>query len=54
LDKLKADHPQANVITTPVVDIPKRHIGVAMSLAKQVPPELAVPLNAAIEQFRKK
>ena len=54
LDKLKADHPQANIITTPVAEIPKRHIGVAMSLAKQVPPELAAPLNAAIEQFRKK
>jgi hypothetical protein len=54
LDKLKADHPQANLITTPLAEIPKRHIGVAMNLAKQVPPELAVPLNAAIEQFRKK
>jgi hypothetical protein len=54
LDKLKADHPQANIITTPVAEIPKRHIGVAMSLARQVPPDLAAPLNAAIEQFRKK
>ena len=54
LDKLKADHPQANIITTPVAEIPKRHIGIAMSLAKQVPPDLAAPLNAAIEQFRKK
>ena len=54
LDKLKADHPQANIITTPVAEIPKRHIGIAMSLAKQVPPELAAPLNAAIEQIRKK
>lgn len=54
LDKLKADHPEAKIITTPVAEIPKRHIGVAMSLAKQVPPDLAVSLNAAIEQFRKK
>ena len=54
LDKLKADHPQANIITTPVAEIPKRHIGIAMSLAKHVPPELAAPLNAAIQQFRKK
>jgi len=54
LDKLKADHPQANIITTPLAEIPKRHIGVAMSLANQVPPDLAAPLNAAIEQFRKK
>ena len=53
-DKLQADHPQAKIITTPVAEIPKRHIGVAMSLAKQAPPELAAPLNAAIEQFRKK
>jgi hypothetical protein len=54
LDKLKADHPQANIITTPLAEIPKRHIFVAMSLAKQVPPDLAAPLNAAIELVRKK
>lgn len=54
LDKLKADHPQAKIITTPVADIPKRHIFVAMNLAKQAPPELAAPLNAAIDEFRKK
>ena len=54
LDKLKADHPQAKIITTPLAEIPKRHIFVAMNLAKQAPPEIAVPLNAAIEQFRKK
>ena len=54
LDKLQADHPQAKVVTTPVAEIPKRHIFVAMNLAKQAPPELAAPLNAAIEQFRKK
>ncbi len=53
-DKLRADHPQAKIITTPVSEIPKRHIFVAMNLAKQAPPELAAPLNAAIEQFRKK
>lgn len=54
LDKLQADHPQAKIITTPLAEIPKRHIFVAMNLAKQAPPELAAPLNAAIEQFRKK
>jgi hypothetical protein len=54
LDKLKADHPEAKIITTPLAEIPKRHIGVAMSLAKQVPPDLAAPLNAAIELVRKK
>lgn len=54
LAKLQADHPQAKIITTPIAEIPKRHIFVAMNLAKQVPPELAAPLNAAIEQFRKK
>jgi len=54
LDKLKADHPQAKIITTPVADMPKRHIFVAMNLAKQAPPELAAPLNAAIDEFRKK
>jgi len=54
LDKLKADHPQAKILTTPLAEIPKRHIFVAMNLAKQAPPELAAPLNAAIEKFRKK
>jgi hypothetical protein len=54
LDKLKADHPEAKIITTPLAEIPKRHIFVAMSLAKQVPPDLAAPLNAAIELVRKK
>lgn len=54
LDKLKADHPQAAIVTTPPAEIPKRHIGVAMNLAKQVPPDLAAPLNAAIELYRKK
>jgi hypothetical protein len=54
LDKLRADHPAAGIITTPVEEIPKRHIFVAMRLAKQVPPELARPLNAAIEETRKK
>ncbi|MFM8471486.1 MAG: hypothetical protein ACKODH_16245 [Limisphaerales bacterium] len=54
LAKLQADHPQAKILTTPLAEIPKRHIFVAMNLAKQAPPELAAPLNAAIEQFRKK
>jgi hypothetical protein len=54
LDKLKADHPQAKIITTPVADMPKRHIFVAMNVAKQAPPEVAAPLNAAIDEFRKK
>lgn len=53
-DRLKADHPQANIITTLPAEIPKRHIFVAMNLAKQAPPEISVPLNAAIEQHRKK
>ena len=54
LDRLQADHPQAKIITTPLAEIPKRHIFVAMNLAKQAPPELAAPLNAAIEQVRRK
>lgn len=53
-DKLQADHPQAKVITTPVSEIPKRHIFVATNLAKQAPPELAEPLKAAIEAVKKK
>jgi hypothetical protein len=54
LAKLQADHPQAKILTTPLAEIPKRHIFVARNLAKQAPPELAAVLNAAIEQSRKK
>jgi hypothetical protein len=50
LDKLQADHPEAKIITTPVAEIPKRHIFVARNLAKQAPPDLAAALNAAIKQ----
>ena len=53
LDKLKTDHPNAKITTTPVADIPKRHICVAMNLVKQAPPDLVAPLQAAIEEFRK-
>lgn len=49
----KADHPQAKIIMTPVADMPKRHVFVAMNVAKQAPPEVAAPLNAAIEEFQK-
>jgi hypothetical protein len=54
LDKLQADHPQAKILTTPLDEIPKRHIFVARNLAQQAPPELAAPLQAAIENIRKK
>ena len=55
LDKFKADHPNMKIIglLTPE-EIVKRHSGAAANIAKQAPPELAAPLNAAIEQFRKK
>lgn len=53
LDKLQADHPQAKIITTPEAEIAKRHLPVAMNIANQAPPEVAAPLNAAIEQLRK-
>lgn len=53
LAKLQAEHPQAKLITTPLAEIPKRHIFVAMNLAKQVPPDLAASLNAAIESTKK-
>jgi hypothetical protein len=53
LDKLQADHPKAKIITTPVAEIPRRHIFVARNLAKQAPPDLAAALNAAIKQNSK-
>lgn len=53
LAKLKADHPQANIIMTPVADMPKRNSCVAGNVAKQAPPDVAAPLNAAIEEFQK-
>lgn len=49
LAHLQSDHPQAKIITTPLSEIPKRHLFVAMSLAKQLPSELAAPLRTAIE-----
>ncbi|NBP84075.1 MAG: hypothetical protein EBU54_02235 [Mycobacteriaceae bacterium] len=55
LDKFKADHPNMKItgLLTPE-EIVKRHSGAAANIAKKAPPELAAPLNAAIEQFRKK
>ena len=54
LDKFKADHPNMKItgLLTPE-EIVKRHSGAAANIAKQAPPDLAAPLNAAIEQFRK-
>jgi len=54
LDKFKADHPNMKItgLLTPE-QIVKRHSGAAANIAKQAPPELAAPLNAAIEQLRK-
>ena len=54
LTKLKSDHPEAEIITTPYAEMPKRHIAVATLLAKQAPPALAAPLHDAIERFRRK
>jgi len=55
LDKFKADHPNMKItgMLTPE-QIVKRHSGAAANIARQAPPELAAPLNAAIEQIRKK
>lgn len=55
LDKFKADHPKMKItgLLTPE-EIVKRHSGAAANIARQAPPELAAPLQAAIEQFRKK
>ncbi|TVQ03710.1 MAG: hypothetical protein EA381_01075 [Planctomycetaceae bacterium] len=53
LEKLQTDHPQARVLTIAPAEIVKRHKFIAAKLAKQAPPELAVPLNAALEQVEK-
>jgi hypothetical protein len=55
LDRFKADHPNMKItgLLTPE-EIVKRHSGAAANIAKQAPPELAAPLVAALEQFRKK
>ena len=52
--KLKADHPDAEIVTLPISEIPKRHIHVARRLAQQAPPELAKELQAAIARSAKK
>lgn len=51
--KLKADHPSAKItgILTPE-EIVKRHRGVAATLAKQAPPELAEPIKAALNSVK--
>ena len=49
LNKLKADHPGAKIITIPPAEIVKRHKFIAANLAKQAPPSLAAPLKAALE-----
>ena len=36
------------------LNLPLLPDGAAANIAKKAPPELAAPLNAAIEQFRKK
>jgi hypothetical protein len=54
LAKLQADHPQAKITTIPPAEIVKRHSFIAANLAKQAPLELAAPLQAALEQARKK
>jgi len=55
LDKFKADHPNMKItgLLTPE-EIVKRHSGAAANIAKQAPPELAAPLNAALEAAKKK
>lgn len=50
LDKLRADHPQAKILTIPPAEIVKRHKFIAANLAKQAPAELAAPLKEALEQ----
>jgi hypothetical protein len=52
LAKLKAEHPQAKVITLTPAEIVKRHKFVAANLAKQAPPDIAAPLKAALESVK--
>ncbi|HEX8912227.1 MAG TPA: hypothetical protein VF796_07695 [Humisphaera sp.] len=48
LAKLRADHPDVKVTVLPAAEIVKRHRGVAQSLARTAPPELAADLKAAL------
>ncbi|MEY4566288.1 MAG: hypothetical protein RLY14_1258 [Planctomycetota bacterium] len=50
LDRLKSDHPDAKVITIPPAEIVKRHKFIAANLVKQLPPELAAPLQEALQK----
>ena len=52
LAELQADHPGAKILTIPPAEIVKRHKFIAANLAKQVPPELAAPLKAALENAK--
>jgi len=48
LQRLKADHPDAEIITQTPDEIAKGHIWIAKQLTRHAPPEVAAPLEAAI------
>ncbi len=50
LEALKEAHPEAEVLTNTPEEIAKGHIGVARRLVRLAPPELAGPLEAAVER----
>lgn len=50
MEKLKADHPKAKIVTIPPAEIVKRHKFIAANLARQAPPELAAPLQEALKK----
>ncbi|TVP96776.1 MAG: hypothetical protein EA381_16620 [Planctomycetaceae bacterium] len=52
--RVRADHPDAKIITIPPAEIVRRHIGVAHSLARIATGEAAEELKKAIEAFSKK
>lgn len=54
LERLKADHPTAEILTSTPEEIAKGHIFIARALARQAPPELAEPLQQAIDALPKK
>jgi hypothetical protein len=52
LKRVKADHPDAKIITIPPAEIVKRHSGVANSLARIATGEAAEELKKAIAEHK--
>ncbi len=54
LERLRAEHPEAEILTSTPEEIVRGHIGVARDLVRKGPEELTDPLQAAIDAVMEK